>query len=127
MRSPWRCSVPVRIRPIRTDSDVASSCYRRRDALSTLESPDMNLTHTCSIHCSSKPPETPIVHVVDGDASVHESLEGLIRSAGWEPRAAASAEEFLARPRVMSPNCLLVELRLPGASGLDLQRFVSGR
>jgi FixJ family two-component response regulator len=68
-----------------------------------------------------------IVNVVDSDVAVRESLEVLIRSAGWEPRSADSAEEFLARPRVLSPNCLLVELHLPGASGLDLQRFVLDR
>jgi len=68
-----------------------------------------------------------IVTVVDSDVAARESLEVLIRSAGWEPQSADSAEAFLARPRVMSPNCLLVDLHLPGASGLDLQRFVLER
>jgi FixJ family two-component response regulator len=68
-----------------------------------------------------------IVYVVDSDVALRASLEVLIRSAGWEPQSAGSAEEFLARPRVMRPNCLLVELRLPGASGLDLQKFVLER
>jgi FixJ family two-component response regulator len=67
------------------------------------------------------------VFVVDSDASVRESLEWLIRSAGWQPRMAASAEEFLACPRTPAPCCLLVELRLPGLSGLDLQRLVFDR
>jgi len=71
--------------------------------------------------------ETPAVFVVDGDASVRDSLDVLIRSAGCQPRTAASAEEFLARPRVMSPGCLLVELHLPGLTGLGLQRLVSDR
>jgi len=74
-----------------------------------------------------KPPETPVVFVVDGDRSVRDALDVLIRSAGCQPRTAASAEEFLARPRVMSPGCLLVELHLPGLTGLGLQRLVSDR
>src|SRR5690348_18355443 len=87
----------------------------------------MNLTHTCSMPCSSRSAEMPLVYVVDGDAAERESLDALIRSAGWEPRMAASAEEFLASPRLMRPNCLLLELRLPGASGLELQRRVFER
>jgi FixJ family two-component response regulator len=87
----------------------------------------MNLRYTCQVRSSSTYPETPTVFIVDGDDSVSAALEPLIRSAGWQPRTAASAEEFLARPRVMTPGCLLVELDLPGASGLDLQRLLSDR
>ena len=87
----------------------------------------MNYTSACSIRSSSRAPETPVVFVVDSDAAVRESLEELIRSAGWQPRTAASAEQFLAGPRVSAPSCLLVELRLPGLSGLDLQRLVLDR
>src|SRR5215813_1271492 len=74
-----------------------------------------------------KSTETPVVFVVDGDPSIRDALDVLIRSAGYQPRTAASAEEFLARPRVMSPGCLLVELHLPGLTGLGLQRLVSDR
>jgi FixJ family two-component response regulator len=70
---------------------------------------------------------TPVVFVVDSDATVRESLQPLIRSAGWTARTAASAEEFLARPRAVTPGCLLVELDLPGLSGLDLQRRLQDR
>jgi FixJ family two-component response regulator len=87
----------------------------------------MNFRYTFQVHRSSKIPETPIVFVVDGDASVRAGLEPLIRSAGWQCTTAASAEEFLALPRAANPRCLLVELELPGASGLELQRLVSDR
>jgi FixJ family two-component response regulator len=70
---------------------------------------------------------TPTVFVVDGDAAVRESLESLIRSAGWQPATAASAEEFLAGPRPIAPSCLLTELHLSGLSGLELQRLVFER
>jgi FixJ family two-component response regulator len=72
-------------------------------------------------------PETPIVFVIDPDASTREELASLIRSAGWEPRTFASAVEFLTRPRSMRAGCLLVELDLPGLSGLSLQKCVGDR
>src|SRR5262245_31895167 len=70
---------------------------------------------------------TPIVFVVDDDISVRESLELLIRSAGWESETFASAEEFLSHPHVVLPCCLIVDLTLPGVSGLDLQKQLTGR
>jgi FixJ family two-component response regulator len=69
----------------------------------------------------------PVVFVVDGDESVRNALERVIRCAGWEPRTAASAQEFLAQERVTRSSCLLVELDLPGSSGLDLQQQVADR
>lgn len=87
----------------------------------------MNLTYTCSGHGAYKAAEIPVVFVVDGDAALRDALNDLICSAGWEPRAAASAEEFLAQPRASVPSVLLVELDLPGRSGLDLQRLVADR
>jgi len=68
---------------------------------------------------------TPIVYVVDDDVSVRESLEALIRCAGWEPETFASAQEFLARPRVLAPSCLVLDVTLPGLNGLDLQKRVA--
>jgi FixJ family two-component response regulator len=50
------------------------------------------------------PDDTPIIFVVDDDISVRESLELLISFAGWQPELFASAEEFLAHPRVSVPN-----------------------
>jgi FixJ family two-component response regulator len=68
---------------------------------------------------------TPIVFVVDDDVSVRESLESLIRWAGWQPETFASAQEFLSRPRVLAPSCLVLDVNLPGLNGLDLQKRVA--
>jgi FixJ family two-component response regulator len=70
---------------------------------------------------------TPFVFVVDDDVSVRESLELLIRSAGWQPRAFASAQEFLSRPRALAASCLILDVTLPDLSGLDLQQLVADR
>jgi FixJ family two-component response regulator len=68
---------------------------------------------------------TPIVFVVDDDVSVRESLESLIRCEGWQPETFPSAQEFLDYPRVHIPNCLVLDVSLPGLNGLDLQRIVA--
>jgi FixJ family two-component response regulator len=68
---------------------------------------------------------TPIVFVVDDDVSVRESLELLIRHAGWRPELFASAQEFLVQPRVPVPSCLVLDVSLPGLDGLDLQQRVA--
>jgi FixJ family two-component response regulator len=68
---------------------------------------------------------TPIVFVVDDDISVRESLELLIRCEGWQPETFASAQEFLARPRAVVPNCLVLDVSLPGLNGLELQTLVA--
>jgi FixJ family two-component response regulator len=65
---------------------------------------------------------TPIVFVVDDDVSVRESLELLIRYEGWQAEIFACADEFLRRPRALIPSCLILDLSLPGLSGLDLQK-----
>lgn len=67
----------------------------------------------------------PIVFVVDDDIWVRESLTTLIEDEGWQPETFASAQEFLACPRALVPNCLLLDLSLPGMNGLDLQRRVA--
>jgi FixJ family two-component response regulator len=64
----------------------------------------------------------PIVFVVDDDPSVRTSTERLVRSAGFAVRTFGSAAEFLASPRPEAPACLVLDVRLPGRSGLDLQR-----
>jgi FixJ family two-component response regulator len=69
---------------------------------------------------------TPIVFVVDDDISVRESLESLIRCEGWEPEVFASAQDFLSRPRVFSPSCLVLDVFLPDLDGLDLQKRIAG-
>ena len=68
---------------------------------------------------------TPIVFVVDDDVSVRESLELLIRSAGWQPETFACAREFLALQRALVPGCLILDVNLPDLNGLDLQRQVA--
>jgi FixJ family two-component response regulator len=68
---------------------------------------------------------TPIVFVVDDDISVRESLELLICNAGWQPETFASAQEFLSRPRVLVPSCLILDVALPDLNGLDLQKRVA--
>jgi FixJ family two-component response regulator len=87
----------------------------------------MNLKYTCSARRPQQSPAAPVVFVVDADEAVRSVLAQTIRAAGWEPRAAGCAEEFLSQERAMTPSCLLVELDLPGASGLDLQKRVADR
>src|SRR5713101_4164256 len=67
----------------------------------------------------------PIVFVVDDDVSVRESLELLIRNAGWQPETFESAQEFLSRPRALVLSCLVLDITLPGLNGLDLQKRVA--
>jgi FixJ family two-component response regulator len=66
-------------------------------------------------------PDT-VIAVVDDDPSVRKGLERLIRSFGFEAETFASAQEFLDRPRTQAPSCLVLDLQLPGLSGLDLQK-----
>jgi len=69
--------------------------------------------------------DTPIVFVVDDDISVRESLESLIRFAGWRPQTYASAQEFLSRPRVFVPSCLVLDVFLPDLNGLYVQERIA--
>src|SRR6185436_1465535 len=73
------------------------------------------------------PEAASIVFVVDDDISVRESLELLITSAGWRPETFASAQEFLSRPRVGLPCCLVLDVRIPGLDGLELQQRLAER
>jgi FixJ family two-component response regulator len=68
-----------------------------------------------------------IVLVVDDDESMRDALDGPLRSAGWDVESFADAAEFLQRPPVGRPACLLLEARLPGTSGLELQRLLTQR
>lgn len=78
-----------------------------------------------SARAASKSQDKPIVFVVDDDVSVRESLELLIGFAGWQPETFASAEEFLARPRLMTPSCLVLDVSLPDIDGLELQKLIA--
>ena len=86
----------------------------------------MNLARALGHEVGSSPVSdgTPIVFVVDDDVSVRESLELLIRCEGWQPEIFASAQEFLSRPRVLVPSCLIFDVSLPGLNGLDLQKRI---
>jgi FixJ family two-component response regulator len=72
--------------------------------------------------CSQMSHSAPVVFVVDDDVALRESLDLLIRLAGWRPKTFASAAEFLDWPCPKVANCLVLELSLPGFNGLDLQK-----
>jgi FixJ family two-component response regulator len=65
----------------------------------------------------------PIVFVVDDDPSIPEALQSLVRSVGLRVDTFGSAQEFLTGQRSDAPGCLVLDVRLPGLSGLDLQRM----
>jgi FixJ family two-component response regulator len=67
----------------------------------------------------------PIVFIVDDDISVRESLEALISLAGWQSETFASAQAFLAHPRVRVPSCLILDVSLPDLNGLELQKRIA--
>jgi FixJ family two-component response regulator len=69
----------------------------------------------------------PVVFVVEDDASVREALSSLIRSVGLRAELYSSAQEFLKHKRPDAPACLVLDVRLPGLSGLDLQRELTAR
>jgi FixJ family two-component response regulator len=71
------------------------------------------------------PESRSIVLVVDDDISVRESLELLLRHEGLDVETFVSAQEFLGRPPVTVPSCLILDISLPGLNGLDLQKLVA--
>ena len=73
---------------------------------------------------SALPESKAIVFVVDDDLSVRQGLERLLRAVGWQVETFASAQEFLARRKENIPSCLVLDVRLPGLSGLDLQKRI---
>jgi FixJ family two-component response regulator len=74
---------------------------------------------------ASKSQQQAIVFVVDDDVSVRESVELLIKFAGWQPETFASAKDFLARPRISTPCCLVLDVSLPDLNGLELQKLIA--
>ena len=82
-----------------------------------------------TFECGSRlsPDPKPIVFIVDDDVSIRESLESLVCSVGWQAETFPSAKDFLARPRVVAPSCLILDVQLPDLSGLDLQKRVVDR
>src|SRR6188768_4184243 len=87
----------------------------------------MSAAASRSIEVLTMPDAPPIIFVVDDDLSVRESLELLIKSAGWQPELFVSAQEFLSRPRPSVPCCLVLDVTLPGLSGLELQKQLAER
>lgn len=71
--------------------------------------------------------ESPIVYVIDDELSVREALDSLIRSVGFRVQSFASAQEFLESKHPNAPGCLVLDVRLPGLSGLELQRELTKR
>jgi FixJ family two-component response regulator len=70
---------------------------------------------------------TPIVFVIDGDAALRQSFQRLVRAEGWQAEAFASAADFLLRPPPTGPSCLVLDVAIPGLSGLELQRHLAPR
>src|SRR5271154_4201118 len=64
---------------------------------------------------------SPLIHVVDDDTSLRAATIELLNAAGYRARGYASTGEFLLEPPANEPGCLLLDVRLPGPSGLDLQ------
>jgi len=70
--------------------------------------------------------EQPVVFVIDDDQSVRDALAGLLRSVGLDVKLFGSTQEFLEGERPDAPSCLVLDVRLPGAGGLDFQRDLAG-
>jgi FixJ family two-component response regulator len=77
------------------------------------------------LRSSSMSDSPAVVFVVDDDISVRESLELMIRAAGWQAELFDSAQAFLARARIPAPSCLILDVNLPDLSGLDLQKRIA--
>ena len=69
----------------------------------------------------------PLVSIVDDDESVRTAMSSLVRSLGYEACVFASAEAFLASPRLQDTACLIADIQMPGMSGLDLQSALHAR
>jgi FixJ family two-component response regulator len=82
---------------------------------------------TRAVDVVTRPNVASLVFVIDGDASVRESLELLIGAQGWQAETFATGADFLSRPRATVASCLVLDVTLPGLSGLELQRRLAGR
>jgi FixJ family two-component response regulator len=67
-------------------------------------------------------PGVPLIAIVDDDDSLRKSLDNLLRSVGWRTQGFASAEAFLSANHIPDTTCLILDVRMPGMSGLELQR-----
>jgi len=86
----------------------------------------MSLAQALSSELGSAPmsPAPEIVFVIDDDVSVRESLELLIENEGWHVETFPSAQDFLDRPRILAPSCLILDISLAGLNGLELQQRI---
>jgi len=71
--------------------------------------------------------QIPVVSIVDDDESVRTAMSSLLRSLGYEACIFASAEAFLSSPRLCDTSCLIVDVQMPGMTGLDLQAELNAR
>ncbi|WP_116828436.1 response regulator transcription factor [Pseudomonas syringae] len=78
-----------------------------------------------STAATASPTEEPIIYVLDDDLSVRSSLEDLLASVGLRSMLFGSTREFLDTPRPDAPGCLILDIRMPGMSGLDFQEHMA--
>jgi FixJ family two-component response regulator len=69
--------------------------------------------------------KTPVIAIVDDDQSIREALDDLVLSCGYESRLFESAEEFLANQDQSSIDCMLVDVKMPGLTGIELQTVLN--
>jgi FixJ family two-component response regulator len=102
--------------PLDTRPSTLSLSDTRRSALDITRKPDTRNLTTMTL---------PIIHVVDDDPSFRTAVTRLLRAANYQVRSYASASEFLDADPCAEPGCILLDLRMPGASGLDLQQSLA--
>jgi len=74
-----------------------------------------------------KPAEAPVVFVIDDDAGMRASIQGLLKSVGLQSEAFGTTQEFLRSKRPGGPSCLVLDVRLPGINGLEFQRDLADK
>jgi FixJ family two-component response regulator len=74
---------------------------------------------------ASAPADVPVVFIIEGDDTARSALARLVSAWGWQPETFASAKEFLAHPRAVVANCLILDVNLPDRNGLELQKLVA--
>jgi FixJ family two-component response regulator len=73
---------------------------------------------------NAKPSASPLICIVDDDASVADSTRYLVRAFGFRAEAFSSAQEFLSSSLVQKTSCLILDIRMPGMDGLELQQYL---